>query len=161
MITQGKRKALIIGISYYTDTRLEELDFCKNDGEKMYELLKSLRDPFEISENNKLIGEVEGVNMIDKIGDFFDDINNHPDDTLLFYYSGHGVPGVDDTYLASSEIDPDKPYKRGFPFEDLSKMMEKERCTATRVVVILDCCYSGATKLSSKYMRTSKGDEGL
>ena len=96
--------------------------------------------------------------MIDKIGDFFDDPNNHPDDTLLFYYSGHGVPGVDDTYLASSDIDPDKPYKRGFPFEDLSKMMERERCTATRVVVILDCCYSGAAKLSSKYMRTSKRD---
>ena len=61
MSREGKRKALIIGISYYTYARLEELDFCKNDGEMMYELLKSLRDPFEISENNKLIGEVEGV----------------------------------------------------------------------------------------------------
>ena len=37
-------------------------------------------------------------------------------------------------------------------------MMERERCIATRVVVILDCCYSGAAKLSSKYMRTSKRD---
>jgi hypothetical protein len=46
---------------------------------------------------------------------FFDDVGNNPDDTLLFYYSGHGVPDVDgDIYLASSDTDPDKPYRRGF-----------------------------------------------
>ena len=77
MSREPKRKALIIGISDYTDTRLEELEFCKNDGEKMYELLESLGD-YEISENNKLIGEVEGEKIKDKIYDFFNDTNNQP-----------------------------------------------------------------------------------
>lgn len=157
MSTEGKRKALIIGISDYTDPRLEELEICKNDGEEMYETLESLG--YEISENNKLLGEVKEEKVKDAIYDFFSD-KNQADDTLLFYYSGHGVSDFDgNTYLASSDIDPDEPGRRGFSFEILSKRMEREKCIATKVVVILDCCYSGAAKLSSKGVGTTKGDE--
>jgi Caspase domain/Pentapeptide repeats (8 copies)/NHL repeat len=143
MIKGGKRKALIVGISDYVS--LQKLDFCKKDGLEVYEILSTLG--YEISENNKLIGEVKGEKIKDIIYDFFDDINNSPDDTLLFYYSGHGVPDSDgDTYLASSDIDADRPYRRGFSFDQLTKMIQK--CVSTRVVAILDCCYSGAAKVS-------------
>ena len=74
-------------------------------------------------------------------------MHNNADDTLLFYYSDHGVSDVDgDIYLASSDTDPDKPYRRGFSFEELRKMIQKS--ISTRVVVILDCCYSGSAKVS-------------
>ena len=43
--------------------------------------------------------------------------------------------------FASSEIDPDIPYKRGFSFNELTKLME--RSISKRRVIILDCCYSG------------------
>ena len=49
-------------------------------------------------------------------------------------------------YLASSDTDPDKPYRRGFSFEELRKRMENT--VPTKVVVILDCCYSGSAKIS-------------
>ena len=69
------------------------------------------------------------------------------EDTLLFYYSGHGIPDIDgDIYLASSEIDPDAPYRRGFSFNELTKMIQ--RSVSIRIVTVLDCCYSGAAKLS-------------
>ena len=56
-------------------------------------------------------------------------------------------PDVDgDIYLASSDTDPDKPYRRGFSFEELRKMIQKS--ISTRIVVILDCCYSGSAKVS-------------
>ena len=112
---------------------------------EIYGLLSSLG--YEISANNKLTGEVKGDKVKDAIYDFFGDINNKPDDTLLFYYSGHGVPDVDgDTYLASSDINPDEPCRRGFSFDELTKMIQKS--VSTRVVAILDCCYSGAAKVS-------------
>jgi hypothetical protein len=39
-------------------------------------------------------------------------------------------------YFASFDTEPDKPYRRGFSFEELRKRMENT--IATRVVVILD-----------------------
>jgi Caspase domain len=35
---EGKKRALIISIGNYS--KLQPLNFCKNDGEEMYELLK-------------------------------------------------------------------------------------------------------------------------
>jgi uncharacterized caspase-like protein len=90
--------------------------------------------------------------MRDSIYDFFraEDINHN--DTLLFYYSGHGVPDDDqDVFLATSDIDPNIPSRRGFNFNELTKIMGDSRSTS--VVAILDCCYSGSAKIS-------KGNEG-
>jgi uncharacterized caspase-like protein len=50
--------------------------------------------------------------------------SRHLDDTLVFYYSGHGVPDVDgEMYLASSDTESDKPYRRGFSFEELRTLL--------------------------------------
>jgi hypothetical protein len=53
MIVNGKaaqKKALVVGISDYTN--LQKLDFCRNDGTEIYEVLSSLG--YEISDENKL-----------------------------------------------------------------------------------------------------------
>ena len=138
-----QKKALVAGISDYTN--LQKLDFCRNDGKEVYDVLTSLG--YQISDENKLIGKAMGTKVKDTIYDFFDNKRDNPDDTLLFYYSGHGVPGDDgNIYLASSDTDPDKPYRRGFSFEELR--MRMQNTIPTRVVVILDCCYSGSAKIS-------------
>lgn len=73
--------------------------------------------------------------------------NIKPTDTLLFYYSGHGVPDDDqDVFLATSDIDPNVPSKRGFNFNELTKIIGD--CISTSIVSILDCCYSGSAKIS-------------
>lgn len=78
----------------------------------MYELLKSLG--YEIEDTNKLVGEVKWETMRETIIKFFSDRNNKSKDTLLFYFSGHGVPdGYGNTYLSTSEIDLDAPYDKG------------------------------------------------
>jgi hypothetical protein len=70
LIKVGKRKGLILGISDYAS--LQRLDFCKKDGQEIYEILTSLG--YEISENNNLTGEVRGEKVKDAIYDFFGDI---------------------------------------------------------------------------------------
>jgi hypothetical protein len=143
--TGAQKKALVVGISDYTN--LQKLDFCKNDGKEVYDVLTSLG--YEIADKNKLIGKAMGTKVKDTIYDFFGDKRNNFDDTLVFYYSGHGVPDVDgDVYLASSDTDPANPGKRGFSFEELRKRMESPTTIPTKVVVILDCCYSGSAKIS-------------
>jgi hypothetical protein len=142
----GTRKALIISVSdYYSTSNLQALDFCKNDGEEMYQLLDSLG--YEILDNHKLVGHVRFDTMRDAIYDFFDNARTKAEDTLVFYYSGHGVPAPDgDMCLASSEINPDDPYRRGFSSYELTRLIQNSN--SIRIVTILDCCYSGAAKIS-------------
>ena len=130
----AQKKALVVGISDYTN--LQALDFCKNDGTEIYEILSSLG--YEISDKNKPVGEAKGERLKDVIYDFFDDKRNNLDDTLVFYYSGHGVPGADgEMYLASSDTDPDKPYRRGFSFEELRKRMENTIATKVYSITLI------------------------
>ena len=57
-------------------------------------------------------------------------------DTLLFYYSGHGILDIDgEVYISTSETDRDMPEKRGFSLDDLTKLIQKS--ISTRVVVLL------------------------
>jgi uncharacterized protein YjbI with pentapeptide repeats len=140
---EGRKKALIISISDYS--KLRPLDFCKNDGEEMYDLLKSLG--YEIADTNRLIGEVKWETMREAILKFFGDRSIKAKDTLLFYFSGHGVPdGYGDNYLATSEIDPNEPDFRGFSFDEITKMMYKS--VSTKIITMLDCCYSGAARIA-------------
>jgi Caspase domain/SIR2-like domain len=97
----ARRKALVVGISDYAN--LQKLDFCKNDGREVYEVLSSLG--YEISDENRLVGEAKGERVRDAIYDFFDDKRNNFDDTLLFYYSGHGVPGLNLPIYITSNYD--------------------------------------------------------
>ena len=78
----------------------KSLIFRKNDGIGTYNILESLG--YEIHDNRPLLGKINGDRIKDKIFDFFYDPANQPDDTLVFYYSGHGIlDKYGDSYIAS------------------------------------------------------------
>ena len=82
---------MIIAVSEYTPSSgLRSIEFCKNDGEEMYTILK--KNGYDIPDDRKLIGFVDSQKIRSSVYNFFADENNKPDDTILFYYSGHGVP---------------------------------------------------------------------
>jgi Caspase domain len=94
---EGIKKALVVGISEYTND-LQTLGFCKKDGEEMYKLLKNLG--YEIT--SALIGDVNWITMRTALLQFFTNRNIKPNDTLLFYFSGHGIPDdFGDHYLGT------------------------------------------------------------
>ena len=134
---------MVISVSDYSNN-IQSLNFCQNDGNEIYKVLESLG--YEIPFNHKLVGQVNYETMKDAIYDFFTDSNTKAEDTLVFYYSGHGIPDVNrDVFLASSEINPDAPFRKGFSFHELTKTIE--RSNSQRIVTILDCCYSGVAKI--------------
>jgi hypothetical protein len=146
-VQSEEKKALIIGISDYADSRLPKLDFCKNDGRNILRILDQIG--YDISDKNKLIGRVRIKNLSKAINSFFK--AGKPKEILLFYYSGHGVLDDEgDMYLASTETDANSPdSETGFPLNNLVKLVRKCK---SKVVVILDCCYSGSVQVG-------KGDE--
>jgi tetratricopeptide (TPR) repeat protein len=150
------KKALIVAVSNYDDTsKLRALEFCKNDGQEMYSILKRLG--YDIPDNRKLIGFVDSRSLTDAIYDFFYD--GKPNDILVFYYSGHGVPdNYSMIHLAPSDIDSERPRKNGFSFDALTKAMLDS--SSLRVVTILDSCYSGSLKMGLDTMGLdTKGGE--
>ena len=117
------------------NNKLEPLDFCKKDGEEMYKVLKLLG--YGIPDNNRLIGHVGFYEMRDAIYDFFYNNQTAADDTLLFYYSGHGIPiSEGNMCLASSETHSDTPKKRGFTSYNLTNLIQNSN--SIRIIEILD-----------------------
>jgi uncharacterized caspase-like protein len=138
----GKKKALIIGISDYNELR--PLDLCKNDAEEMLRVLSE--QGYEITDDYKLIGQVDANQMKNAIYDFFDNDYIKYKDTLLFYFSGHGIPdGFGKHFLAPSDIDKNRPGRKGISFEDLDYCIENSK--SRRILAVLDCCFSGAAGL--------------
>jgi len=138
------KKALVIAISDYEDKELGHLEFCKNDGNEVSKLLKSIG--YEIKNEHNLIGRVTKEQIEKAVNTFFTGERIRGKDLLLFYYSGHGIPEDNgDHYIASSEINCRRPWDRGYSFDDLAKMID--RSNSERKVVILDCCYSGSAGL--------------
>jgi hypothetical protein len=152
---EGNKKALVIAVSQYNSSSLKPIKFCENDGQEMYKVLKKVG--YEIPDNCILIGNVESQRLKKAIYNFFTNQDNKPDDTLVFYYSGHGVPDKwGAIFLAPSDIDSDNPFMTGFSFVDLTNSMLA--CNSLRVVTILDSCYSGSLELS-KGLDSKSGEE--
>jgi len=67
------------------------------------------------------------------------------DDIVLLYYSGHGKPDQHgDLHLASSDTRTKFLPITSVPVGTLGQWMRQSRCS--RIVLILDCCYSGAVE---------------
>jgi putative AlgH/UPF0301 family transcriptional regulator len=65
------------------------------------------------------------------------------DGLLLIYYAGHGLidPADGSLILALPGCEPEVPHEAGLPYEWIRRALLAS--TATRRVVIIDCCYAG------------------
>ncbi len=143
--SQAKKKALIIAISDYDNLAKErQLPFCKNDGEEIYQILRT--QGYEIPNDWKLTGRVTSDQLKKAIFDFFRRKADSKD-TLLFYFSGHGIPdGHGGHYLATSDIDPEYPDDHGYAFSSIQERVKMS--AAKRIIMVLDCCFSGAAGIT-------------
>lgn len=120
--------AILVGVSEYTLFGLHKLPFCKND---LRELKASLIYGLGVREENIITlgenGMVLAKDLFDKLAEFIDVVS--PDDTVIFYFSGHGGKGyftLTDQRIRCDEI--------------LNLLME----TAAKCkIIIMDCCRSG------------------
>ena len=145
MSEDEEKKALIIGISEYDN--LKKLDFCRKDAEDLCQVLSDQNVQFKITIDNKLIGRIDWEMMRNALINFFRDPGIKSKDTLLFYFSGHGVlDNNGNNYFATSNIDPILPYDKGIPFDFLNTLLVD--CKSNKIIIVLDCCYSGEASIS-------------
>lgn len=156
MDSEGRKKALIIGVSdYERNPNFVSLQICKNDCISMYETLKEAK--FTIHDSHRISGKVDKKTMEESIVNFFrKDVV--PNDTLLFYYTGHGyVDEYGEGYFCTSDIDAHLPELNGVKFKFLTEEMNKS--LSQKKIAILDCCNSGEALSSEDEIELGQVDK--
>ncbi|HLN19500.1 MAG TPA: caspase family protein [Bacteroidales bacterium] len=87
VITPGKYYALIVGINNYSDPRINELEFCIRDAQKINDILIS-RYTFD-NENVRFLKNATMAQIVEAL-DYFAKVVTKADNFLIFY-AGHGV----------------------------------------------------------------------
>jgi WD40 repeat protein len=134
----GKRRALIVSADTYGDAKLRRLRMPAVDAAA---LRRVLEDPevagFEVDVSlNEPHHVVRG-----KIEDFFKAAA--VDDFLLLHFGCHGVKDDDGKlYLVASDTAMARLDSSGIDAEFVNRHMARSR--SRRIVLLLDCCYSGA-----------------
>ncbi len=134
----GRREALIIASGQYQDPGLGALRSPSRDAEEFAEVL---RDQAVGGFGVRGLLDKPGHLLREEIDGFFAD--RRPEDLLVLYLSCHGVKDVAGqlhfaasttklSRLASTGI------SAGFVYEQV------DRCRARKILLLLDCCYSGA-----------------
>ena len=133
-----RRQALLLGSTHYDDSQLSLLPTPAHNVEALAEVLQ-----------DEEIGAFEVDSLVDApraqaeraIVDLFK--HRAQEDVLLLYFCGHGLKDDQgELYLAVHETETDVPEATAVSSTFIRSMVDKSY--SRRIVVILDCCFSGA-----------------
>ncbi len=143
---RGKRIAILIGTNEYS--KVDKLEFAENDAKEMGEVLL----------DQNICGFDEVIELIDKtkeeVSHRIEKVfkNAKKDDEILIYFSGHGKPSYKfDLCLLFKDTDPESLLATSLKFDYINECKDQSSCN--RVVVILDCCYSGTAGMKGDFLQ--------
>lgn len=130
-------KALVVGVSKYFEERVSDLYFCKND---IIAIERALSLGLNIeSENIYTVGKTGIVTCNDFVTSLLQVSQNlQEEDTIIFYFSGHGTTIYDKHYLVFSDDI--------FLTHEIIKYFENMKCKSK--IIFLDACLSGNFSVS-------------
>ncbi|AZM46662.1 hypothetical protein DMB38_13345 [Streptomyces sp. WAC 06738] len=143
----GRRDALLIATDTYDDSAFSPL---RSPGQDCAGLARALADPAIGGFRTEQVKDAPAHRVMRAVERFFRDRSR--DDLLLLHLSCHGIKDDDGhLHFAARDTDRDLPASTAMPAAFLRSQLE--RCRARTVVVLLDCCYSGA------FLTGAKGDD--
>ena len=140
----ARHHAFIIGINAY-ENNISPLKTAVNDAKRLAEVLQQ-QHHFEVhspllNARGAQIRELLQTTMRQVVGN---------DDRVLFYFAGHGIAADGDDgpagYIVPADAEPTD-LKTFIAMADLQIALDELRCR--HLLLILDCCFSGAFKWSS------------
>jgi hypothetical protein len=152
MRAANKTKALIVGISRYTDVALT-LGFAASNARSLADNLTLDEGCAVPKEQVRMLCDEEAhrtviLEELKAIGD-----RCETDDTLIFYFSGHGEKLDSTFYLLPVEANRDDLDRTAIHAEELQLALES--CRAGGILFILDCCKSaGFAEEAQKFFTT-------
>ena len=129
------RYALVVGISNYKHG-YALLDYAGDDAEKVHGALKELGYQVSSLTTDAKAGAVRASSLADATSDLF--ANRKAEDTVLFYFSGHGSLRDGKQYLLCTDTDPNRFAETAFSLDVLKDLLK--HCQARHRVLIIDAC---------------------
>lgn len=129
------RRALIVGIDDYPEIPLSG---CVKDATSMCDVLSKKEDGSPNFEYRKFLapsGDVTRVVLRENIKELF----AYEAEVALFYFSGHGMVNNLGGYIVTQDYET---HDEGVPMGEILSFANNSR--THEVVIILDCCHSGA-----------------
>ncbi|MGD9676340.1 MAG: PKD domain-containing protein [Candidatus Bipolaricaulia bacterium] len=139
VVHSGTAYAILVGIAKYTE--LPELQFTDDDAQSVWRWLRDVAG-WSPANMTLLLNEQATVGNFMAALNALDDA--HPYDTLLFFFSGHGVKALDDDLFEEGDGQDeclcfyDQTY-----FRDDTLQAFLAQVPMRRIAVMIDACYSG------------------
>ncbi|GGV32091.1 caspase family protein [Streptomyces spectabilis] len=145
-----QRDALLVATSSYHDPQLRELRAPDQDVRALAEVLTAPH----IGNYSVHTVRNESAHVIRRrLQEFL--VRRRTDDQLFIYFSCHGIKDDDGClYFAGVDTDHDPELLESSAVPAAFLSAELQRCAARSIVVLLDCCYSGAFTPSTKADRS-------
>ena len=156
--------AVVIGVSRYSDSRIQSLRYATSDAEYFFNWLISSKGGKYAPNNIKLLldEKATGRNIKDALFNWLRQAIE--EDIVIIYFAGHGSPDSPDTpenlYLLPYDTQYDNIAATGFPMWDVETAL-KRFIKAKRVIVIADACHSGGVGQSFDVSRRSTRGIGV
>ena len=153
----GNLWAIVVGVNRYQDPKIRPLRFAVADAEAIQEVLSSRkRMPHKDVILMLYTDNSEKKPTQRNIFKGFAFVREHAlkEDTLFFFFSGHGVEVNGRSYLLPCDADTEIIDRTAISLRDINE--ELSRTKAARQVVILDACHSGGALITTSSF-TTKG----
>ncbi len=138
---------ILIGINQYQDEAIRSLTYAVADAKGLREVLGDMdRMPYRKVFFQLFTDDAEKKptrrNIFEHLGAVSK--NAAPEDTILFFFSGHGIEDGGNSYLLPSDAGIQNPARTAIAFSDVSEDLRRSK--ARKQVFILDACHSGGTR---------------
>ncbi|MGH1396463.1 MAG: eIF2A-related protein [Trichormus sp.] len=137
---------LLVGVNQYQDERLPSLRYSAVDCQGLAEALVDATQVFPHKKEWVHHDLVSQQPLLSKVRDSLDEITQtaQPQDTILFYFSGHGMlePNCQQAILCLADTQTDDLLNTGLPLQELLQLLGNSQ--AETQLVWLDACHSGS-----------------
>ncbi len=149
-VQPAKLWILLVGVNQYQDSQnLTSLQYSALDCQGLGEALKTATASFA---NKEVIIHHDFVSQRPQLAEVQQSIQRIitsavKDDTILFYFSGHGIleTNTGQVALCLADTNTQQLFDTGLPLNDLLKQLSS--CAASQQLVWLDACHSGGMTL--------------
>jgi WD40 repeat protein/uncharacterized caspase-like protein len=150
---------LLVGVNQYQDTSIPSLQYSALDCQGLGEALKDATEAFPAKEARIHHDFASQPPRLQIVRNSWQHIvtSAKPQDTVLFYFSGHGFfdPNSQQVVLCLSDTQKEHLRETGLGLQELLQWLSK--CKASQQLIWLDACHSGSMTLRGSLISDRSG----